>query len=85
MKLKTLIILTTALLVVACSRLTTENYKQLKMGMAQAEVENIIGSADKCDKSLGTLSCIWGEQNGRHIKVSFVADKAIMFAHEGLE
>jgi hypothetical protein len=85
MKLKTLVLLGLALLVVACSPLTIENYQQLKMGMAQTEVEGVIGTADKCDKSLGTLNCIWGQENGRHIKINFVAGKAIMFAHEGLQ
>lgn len=81
---KALLVLVTALSLSACSKLTSENYEQLKMGMSLAEVESVLGGADECSETLGTKSCIWGDENGTHIKVSFVADNAATFSNNGL-
>ncbi len=72
------------LFLVACSKLTLENYNQLKVGMSYQEVAAIIGEADSCDEVLGTRSCVWGKTE-QQIKAGFVADKAIAFSHKGLK
>lgn len=74
-----------ALFLTGCSKLTTENYDKLKMGMAVEEVESIIGGADNCSESLGTKTCVWGNEDAKHIKVSFVADNAVAFSNDGLK
>lgn len=68
----------------ACSKLNLENYEALKMGMDKTQVESIIGGASECTETLGSESCIWGSETGKHIKINFVADKAVLFSHDGL-
>ncbi len=73
-----------ALLLTGCSKLNKENYDKLETGMSQEEVEAVIGGADECSKTMGTVSCIWGDENGKNVKVVFMADKAIGFSYDGL-
>ena len=80
--------LTLALLllaVAACSKLNKENYDMLKMGMSQEEVEAIIGAPVNCSETLGTKSCMWGNEESTFIKVSFVGDNAATFSNNGLK
>lgn len=81
---KTLAVAFLLLAVTGCSKLNKENYDKLEMGMSQQDVEDTIGSADSCNKSLGTLSCIWGEEEGKHVKVMFMSDKAVTFSYNKL-
>lgn len=80
---KKTLIFAAALLLAACSRLSMENYNQLKVGMSYQEVTAIIGDANSCEEVIGTRSCVWGDDN-KGIKAGFVADKAIAFSHKGL-
>ncbi|QJR79542.1 DUF3862 domain-containing protein [Alteromonas pelagimontana] len=84
MKCKVLGCVLMALLVTACSKVSKENYEKLDAGMTQQQVEDVLGSADNCKKTLGTLSCVWGQESEKHIKVMFMADKAVTFSYEGL-
>ena len=68
-----------------CTKLNMENYDRLKMGMEQSEVEDILGSASDCSKNLGSLDCYWGDKEGKHINIKFVAGNAVMFSHQGIE
>jgi hypothetical protein len=56
MKLRTIALVVGMLALTACSKLSKENYDRLEMGMTQKEVESIIGSADKCGKTMGTMA-----------------------------
>jgi hypothetical protein len=85
MKVKLLAVLFGALALTACSKLNKENYDKLEMGMSQKEVESIIGNADNCGKTLGTLACTWGSEDAKHIKIVFMGDKAVTFNYDGLE
>lgn len=69
----------------ACSKLNKENYEQLKMGMSQEEIQGVIGKPDNCSETMGTKSCIWGNEDATHIKVTFVADNAATFSNNGLK
>ncbi|MBT8448756.1 MAG: outer membrane protein assembly factor BamE [Gammaproteobacteria bacterium] len=80
---RTLILVTTLLLLTACSKLSNENYDKLKAGMSQEEVQSILGSPSACTDSIAT-KCTWGDENGKHISVSFVADKAVGFSKKDL-
>lgn len=82
---KKLFVLLPMLLLSGCSKLTKANYDQLEVGMSQQEIEAIIGTADSCDKTLGTLNCIWGKKDGKHVSINFVGDKAITFSYDGLQ
>ncbi len=55
------------------------------MGMSQKEVEAILGSADNCGKTLGTVACTWGNEEAKHVKIVFMGNKAVTFNYEGLE
>ena len=84
MKTRITILAIGALLLAGCSKLNKENYDKLEAGMSQEEVEALIGGADECSKTMGTVSCIWGDKNGKNVKAVFMADKAIGFSFDGL-
>jgi hypothetical protein len=67
----------------SCSKLTTENYDQLHIGMAYDEVVSLLGNADQCDGAIGLKNCTWGDDS-KHIKVSFAGDKVVVFSGQGL-
>ena len=71
-------------MMVGCSKLTTENYEKLKVGMSYEEVTTILGASTECSEALGTKSCTWGS-GVKYIKVKFVADKAIFFSNKGIQ
>ncbi|WP_028110894.1 lipoprotein [Ferrimonas futtsuensis] len=73
----------TLLLLAGCSKVNQQNYDKLELGMSRAEVEAVLGRADRCSGSLGTETCIWGGDHTQ-IKVGFAADQAMLFSHKGL-
>ena len=79
------VLLAATLSLTACTKLTQANYDALEMGMSKEEVSAVLGKADNCSEKLGTQSCIWGEEDGAHIKISFIADKAATFSNSGLK
>ena len=85
MKRNLAMVLLGAFALTGCSKLTKENYDMLEMGMTQEEVETILGSADNCGKTLGTLACVWGNEEAKHVKVVFMGDKAVTFTYDGLK
>ncbi len=70
-------------LLAACSKITQENYDELKTGMSYEEVRGILGQPSSCSDLLGVKSCTWGDAK-RHIEVSFLGDKALAYSAEGL-
>jgi hypothetical protein len=80
---KTILVLTVSLGFTACSKLTMENYQQLKIGMTYDAVTAIIGAPKSCDEVLMTRQCSWGDTS-KGIEVTFVAEKAVVFSHQGL-
>lgn len=75
---------TLVVLLAACSKLNKINYDRLEVGMSKAEVADVLGSEDSCSEAMGTATCVWGDEQGKHIKVRFVADAAVTFSNEGL-
>jgi len=71
------------LLMVACSKLTPENYNKLKMSMPYDEVVAIIGAPDKCDGAMGIKDCTWGSGK-KDINVKFLNEKIIFFSGKNL-
>ncbi|KGK00643.1 hypothetical protein [Thalassotalea sp. ND16A] len=85
MKFKNVLFMLSAIMLLsACSKLTKDNYQQLEVGMSEGEVKAILGSADNCSQNIGTLTCVWGDEESKHIKVRFIADAAITFSNNGL-
>jgi hypothetical protein len=70
---------------IACSQLTNEKYEMLDLGMDKKEVIGILGRVTSCSESLGTENCIWGEEEGKNVKVKFIGSKAIIFSQNGLD
>ena len=69
--------------VTGCSKLTTENYDQLKIGMSYSQVIALLGKADECSGAIGLKNCRWGNDK-KNIVVNFAGDKVILFAAQGL-
>lgn len=80
---KLIVLLSTALLLTACSKVTIENYEQLKLGMSYEEVTGVIGKSSDCTEKVGTRFCTWGNDN-KNITVTFIAGKATLYSHKGL-
>ncbi|MBN7820577.1 DUF3862 domain-containing protein [Bowmanella sp. Y26] len=81
---KRVIALFTLLALSACSKLTMSNYDQLKAGMSYRDVVEILGNADRCEDLVANRECIWGNKDGRHIQVNFVAGAAVYFNQSSL-
>ena len=77
------IIFAPLLLSIGCSKLTTENYNQLNMGMNYDEVVEILGKADECNGAMGIKNCMWGNDK-KFIIVNFAGDKIVLFSGQGL-
>jgi len=71
--------LAAALLLAACSKLSTENYSKLKAGMPFDEVRTILGEPTRCDDALGLRDCRWGNDE-RWIRIGFVAEHVAVTA-----
>ena len=84
MKLFLLALLTTLLFTSSCSKVTTENYDKLEMGMEYIEVTALLGNPDNCTESMGAKSCTWGN-DAKNIKVNFLADKTVVFSSTGIK
>ena len=79
-----LVFLGVVLSVVACSKLTRENYLQLKSGMSYDEVITVIGKPDNCDEGLGARNCVWGDDK-QNIKINFIGETAVIITNNGLQ
>lgn len=63
----------------ACSKVTQENYDKLELGMDSEKVSEILGAPAECSENLATKTCLWGQEQGSYIQVSFVGNKAAIF------
>ncbi|WP_438863707.1 DUF3862 domain-containing protein [Neptunicella sp.] len=73
------------LMLAGCSKLTVQNYDKLEVGMDYKAVIQILGNPDTCEEKFGTNGCIWGDKKAKHIKVSFIANKAVFFEQKDIE
>lgn len=72
-------------LLAGCSKVTLANYDRVEMGMIKSDVELILGEPEQCESVIGTYSCVWGDAEGTHIKVNFIADRAAVITQDGLK
>ena len=72
-----------SVILVGCSKLTQENYAEIKIGMNYQEVVAIIGSPDKCDSAFGAKNCVWGNKD-KNITIKFIADKVVLPTMKGI-
>lgn len=66
-----------------CSKITRENFAEIKIGMGYEDVVGIIGEPDTCDGLLGAKKCVWGNET-KNITISFMGEKVILPAMKGL-
>ena len=83
MKIKIGVIVSLAILLAACGKLSVENYDKLKIGMPYNEVKQILGPPAQCSDVLGVKSCTWGDDK-RYINVNFLSDQVIIFNAENI-
>lgn len=80
---RAVIVMMVALALAGCSKLTEANYAKLKTGMTIEEIEAVIGSADRCEETLGFRACEWGSEE-KYIRVKYLGEKAISLSKKGL-
>ena len=83
MTVKTTLAMSLLLLLLACSKLTQENYNKIKMGMPYDEVVSLLGAPAKCDDVMGVRSCKWGDDT-RSVNVNFVGGKVLLYSSSNL-
>jgi hypothetical protein len=72
------------LLGAGCSKLTKQNYDQLKVGMEFQAVKDILGDDAICVSfTPGSKTCTWKDEP-KNIMVKFVDGKVIAMASNGL-
>lgn len=84
MSLRSVALLSFCMLLVACSKVTVENYSKITAGMSRAQVEQLLGTATECSGALGMSSCTWGDQKA-FISVQYAADKVVLHSAQGLQ
>ena len=84
MKIKTALGMSLLLALLACSKLTLENYNKLEVGMSYDEVVGLIGAPEKCDDVMGLRSCTWGDEK-LSVNVNFAGDKVLLFSSHNLK
>jgi hypothetical protein len=76
-------LLAAGLLLAACSRVTSENYAKIRVGMAYQEVTTILGAPATCSDTAGFKSCRWGDDKS-NITVRFAADQVVLHSADNI-
>ena len=74
---RTALTIAIALSVIACSKVTAENYAKIKSGQTYGEVVEFLGKPTRCDDIAGFRSCIWGDEKS-NITVRFAGGSVIL-------
>ena len=80
---KKFLILAATLSLAACSKVTLENYNQIKVGMEKTKLENVLGTADNCEEKTLHTQCVWGDDS-KNITVTLVSDRVTLYSNKGL-
>jgi hypothetical protein len=83
MKIQTVFAMGMLLSLLACSKLTQENYNKITMGMTYDEVVAALGAPAKCDDVMGVRSCKWGDDT-RSVNVNFLGGKVLLYSSSNL-
>ena len=78
-----LVLVAGILLLAGCSRITPENYQQLKVGMTFDDVTALLGQPDDCPEALvGVKTCYW-QSGSKRIEINFMMDRVAIYTKEG--
>ena len=77
-------VLTVLTMLCACSKLTMENYRKLKVGLGYGEVVKILGKPDSCSEAMIAKNCVWGNEQ-KNITVNFMGDKVLFFTSKNIK
>ncbi len=83
MTIKTALAMSLLLGLLACSKLTQENYNKITMGMSYDEVVSVLGAPAKCDDVMGVRSCKWGDAT-RSVNVNFLGGQVLLYSSSNL-
>lgn len=67
-----------------CSKVTQENYEQIRVGMQYDAVVEILGKPNACDSVANVSSCVWGNVS-KNIKVRFINERAVGISALGIK
>ena len=67
-----------------CSKLTKENYDQIKVGMPYDDVIGLIGKPENCSETLGMKNCTW-KSGQKKASIAFLGDKVTLYSSENLK
>jgi len=81
--LRLILVLACLALLFGCSKLTMENYQQIKVGLEYPAVVEILGKPDNCSEALFVRNCIWGNEK-KNITVSFLNNQVILLTSTNL-
>lgn len=71
------------ILLLGCSKVTQENYEQIRVGMGYDAVVAILGKPNACDSVANVSSCVWGNVS-KNIKVRFVNERVTSVSALGI-
>lgn len=72
------------LTLVACDRLSAENYDKLEVGMPYDEVVAILGEPTECTAVVNTKSCRWG-QDDKYVDAKIVGESVFFLSAKGID
>lgn len=78
------VLLLAGMALVACSKVSQENYARLRTGMSPAEIEALLGKPAECDAATNVSSCRWGDDK-RSITVQYGRDMVLTYSGKGLK
>jgi hypothetical protein len=83
MKIQTVFAMGMLLSLLACSKLTQENYNKIAMGMTYDEVVALLGAPANCDDVMGVRSCKWGDDT-HSVNVNFMGGKVLLYSSSNM-
>ncbi len=84
MKIRTIVLLVSVVMLFGCSKLTMDNYSKIKTGIEYSAVVQLLGKPDSCSEALFVKSCVWGNEQ-KNITVNFLGDKAVLSSSRNIK
>ncbi len=82
-RIKSVLLIIMLLSVAACSKVNSDNFNKIEVGMEYDKIVALLGEPDKCDIALNAKSCLWTDGD-KKIDVKFFADNVVFYSGSGL-